>query len=147
ASCPGWAWCPGRGWSMVTVNLNDGSSLRGLLRSEGKHDLQLQTLDGHLRSFLDTEYREIVRERGSYMPVLTSTVQERRDLLAYLSRLDGVRVGPLVAETSAIATGTMSRILDPLPSEWPTYNGTLSGNRHSLLAQIDTRNVGRLKLQ
>ena len=45
ASCPGWAWCPGRGWSTVTVKLNDGSSLRGLLRSEGKHDLQVQTLD------------------------------------------------------------------------------------------------------
>ena len=81
------------------------------------------------------------------MPVLKATVKERRDLLAYLSRLDGVPVGPLVAETPAIAAGAISRILDPVPGEWPTYNGVSSGNRHSPLAQIDTRNVGRLSLQ
>src|SRR6516165_7377445 len=82
-SCPGWAWCAGQGWSLATVKLKDGSSFRGLVRSEGKHDLQLQTPDGHVRSFLDTEYSEIVREKGSYMPALKSTAEERRNLIAY----------------------------------------------------------------
>ena len=72
-SCPSWAWCPGQGWSLVSVRLQDGSSVRGLLRSQGKHDLQLQTLDGHLRLLLDTEYREISREQGSFMPALKAT--------------------------------------------------------------------------
>ncbi len=86
SSCPSWAWCPGQGWSLVSVRLQDGSSVRGLLRSQGKHDLQLQTLDGHLRLLLDTEYREITREKASFMPALKATAEERRDLLAYLSR-------------------------------------------------------------
>ena len=34
----------------------------------------------------------------------------------------------------------------PTAGDWPTYNGALSGNRHSALTQIDTRNVSRLKL-
>ena len=79
----------------MSVRLRDGSALRGLLRSQGKHDLQLQTLDGQLRLLLDTEYREISREKGSFMPALKATPEERRDLLAYLSRLDGVPAGPL----------------------------------------------------
>jgi PQQ-dependent dehydrogenase (methanol/ethanol family) len=146
-SCPGWAWCPAQGWSLVTVKLNDGASVRGLLRSEGKHDLQLQTLDGRLRLFLESQYRELIREKGSYMPVLKSTAEERRDLLAYLSRLDGVPVGPLTTETPAIAPAASARLLDPAPGEWPTYNGLLSGNRHSSLTQIDTRNVSGLRLE
>src|SRR6185503_3724792 len=39
------------------------------------------------------------------------------------------------------------RILDPLPGDWPTYNGSVSANRHSALDQINTRNVSRLSLQ
>jgi PQQ-dependent dehydrogenase (methanol/ethanol family) len=146
-SCPGWAWCPGQGWSLAIVKLRDGTSVRGLLRSEGKHDLQLQTPDGHLRSFVDTQYSGIVREKGSYMPVLKSTVEERRDLLAYLSRLDVVGVGPLETETPAIPPAAVDRILEPTPGEWPTYNGVLTGNRHSPLSQINTANVTRLKLE
>jgi PQQ-dependent dehydrogenase (methanol/ethanol family) len=149
-SCPSWAWCPGQGWSLVTVRLRDGSAngsaLRGFLRSQGKHDLQLQTLDGYLHLLLDTEYREISREKGSYMPALKASVEERRDLLAYLSRLDGVPVGPLLTEPSPVPPEAIERILNPKPGEWPTYNGSLSANRHSPLTQIDAQNVSRLKL-
>jgi PQQ-dependent dehydrogenase (methanol/ethanol family) len=145
-SCPGWAWCPGQGWSVATVKLKDGSSVRGLVRSEGKHDLQLQPPDGHLRSFLDTEYREVVRAQGSSMPALKSTAAERRDLLAYLSRLDGVPVGALENGASAIPEAATGQILDPAPGEWPTYNGRLAGNRHSPLTQINAGNVGSLEL-
>ena len=76
-SCPSWAWCPGQGWSLVSVRLRDGASVRGLLRSQGKHDLQLQTLDGHLRLLLDAEYLEISRETASFMPALKATGEER----------------------------------------------------------------------
>jgi PQQ-dependent dehydrogenase (methanol/ethanol family) len=145
ASCPSWAWCPGEGWSPVGVRLRDGDSLRGLLRSQGKHDLQLQTSDGKLHLLLDTEYREVVRE-PSLMPRLEAGEPERRDLLAYLSRLDGVHAGPSTAG-AAIPPGAIEEIVNPRPGEWPTYNGALSANRHSALTQIDTRNVGRLKLE
>ena len=79
------------------------------MRSEGKDDLQLQTPDGHLRSFLDTEYREIVREKGSYMPALKSTAEERRDLIAYLSRLDGVPVGASRTERPQFLSARLDR--------------------------------------
>jgi PQQ-dependent dehydrogenase (methanol/ethanol family) len=145
--CPGWAWCPGEGWSVVSVRLRDGSSLRGFLRSQGKHDLQLQTLDGHLRLLRDTEYREISREKGSLMPALVATAAERRDLLAYLSRLDGVPPGPLTAGQGPIPPEAIQQILNPKAGEWPSYNGSLSANRHSALDQINAQNVGRLKLE
>src|SRR5205085_3181269 len=41
----------------------------------------------------------------------------------------------------------MEQILHPTRGEWPTYNGSLSANRHSALTQIDTQNVSRLKLE
>ena len=141
-SCPAWAWCPGEGWSLVNVRLLDGTPLRGFLRSQGKHDLQLQTLDGKLRLLLDTEYREIKREKASFMPPLKATAGERRDLLAYLSRLDGVPPGPLEGEPAPA-----SEIRIPNRGDWPTYNGSLSGNRHSAPAEINTGNVSRLKLE
>ena len=145
-SCPSWAWCPGQGWSLVSVRLQDGSSVRGLLRSQGKHDLQLQTLDGHLRLLLDTEYREVTREKESFMPALKATGEERRDLLAYLSRLDGVPAGPLKREEQPISSEGIEQILHPKQGDWPTYNGLLSANRHSAMTEINAGNVGRLKL-
>jgi len=144
--CPPWAWCPGQGWSLASIRLQDGSSVRGFLRSQGKHDLQLQTLDGRLLPLLDTEYREISRDGASFMPALKATGEERRDLLAYLSRLDGVPVGPLSREESPIPAEAIEQILHPKLGEWPTYNGVVGANRHSALTQIDARNVSRLKL-
>ena len=145
-SCPSWAWCPGQGWSLVSVRLRDGSELRGFLRSQGKHNLQLQTLDGNLHLLRDTEYREISREKGSFMPPLKAAGVERRDLLAYLSRLDGVPIGPLSKEGPALPPGAIEQILNPKLGEWPTYNGALSANRHSALTQINAQNVSRMKL-
>ena len=140
-SCPSWAWCPQDAWTLVDVRLRDGSVLQGYLRSQGKHDIQLQTPDGALRLLVDTEYQEVIRRPGTMMPPLQATATERQDLLAWLSRLDGVAPGPLAPFEG------IERILDPLPGDWPTYNGSVSANRHSALDQINTRNVSRLSLQ
>ena len=40
-----------------------------------------------------------------------------------------------------------SRILNPRPGDWPTYNGKLDGNRYSSLTQINTANVKDLVLK
>ncbi len=40
-----------------------------------------------------------------------------------------------------------SEIADPIPGDWPTYHGHLSGNRHSPLDQIDTGNVSDLAVE
>jgi PQQ-dependent dehydrogenase (methanol/ethanol family) len=140
ADCPGWAFCPQQPWVVLNVTLKSGGILRGYARSQGQHDLQLQTVDGKLHLLNDTEYSGIARETESAMPALKATAQERANLIAYLSGLSGVPVGPLKGEYSPIAQ-TM-----PKPGDWPSYNGSLNGNRYSTLNQINTANAGRLQL-
>ena len=81
------------------------------------------------------------------MPPLNATDQERRDLLAYLSRLGGIPVGQLAHEPPRFLPRRQEQVLHPEPGEWPTYNGNLSANRHSTLDQINAQNVSRLQLQ
>ena len=147
ASCPGWAFCPDESWRVVDVRLRDGSALRGFARSRGKRDLQLQTFDGRMHLLTDADYLDISPENRSYMPALQATADERRDLLAFLSRLSGSVAGPLTGEPEAVPPEAVQTVLHPKPGEWPTYNGVLGGNRHSPLAAIDQGNVGRLQLQ
>jgi PQQ-dependent dehydrogenase (methanol/ethanol family) len=135
------------GWGIVAVQLRDGSRLRGFARSQGPHDLQLQTLDGRLLTFLDTEYKSVTAEKESGMPPLVATAAERRDLLAYLRRLDGAPPGPGPSHLPPVTAEAIRQVLHPAPGQWPTYYGSMSANRHSPLNQIQTRNVSRLRLQ
>src|SRR5205085_985119 len=105
------------------------------------------TFDGRLHLLVDTDYNEISREKTSFMPPLQAAPEERRDLLAYLSTLGGVPLGPLATETDPIPGEVIEGILNPKPADWPTYNGNLNGNRYSTLDQINTGNVSRLQLQ
>jgi PQQ-dependent dehydrogenase (methanol/ethanol family) len=139
-SCPGWAWCPQDPWSVVDVRLRDGSSLRGFARSQGRHDLQLQTLDGRLHLLVDSEYDQVTPEKTALMPALKATVDERRDLLAYLSGRASPAEGVL-ADAPPVRAGR------PQPGDWPTYNGVVAGNRYSALDRINATNVARLQLQ
>ena len=142
ASCPGWAWCPDDTWAVVNVQLNSGKTLRGFARNRGKHDIQLQTFDGIFHLLRDTQYKQVVREAASIMPPLEANADEHRDLIAYLSRMGGVPVGPMRSEVvDAFQKDTWK------PGDWPTYNGDLSSNRHSNLDQINTSNAGGLQLQ
>lgn len=139
-SCPGWAFCPQETWRVVDVHLRAGATLRGYARSRGKHDLQLQTFAGRLRLLTDADYDRVTVETTSPMPALTASADERRNLIAYLSGLGGVPVGPLSA-ASPIPEDHYTR------GDWPTYNGNLGGNRHSPLDQINVANARRLQLQ
>src|SRR5690242_19711192 len=74
---------------------------------------------------------------------------ELQDLIAFLSRLTGVQPGALATapKLSGDAGIDFSRIVNPKPGEWLTWNGNLSGNRYSELKQIDTANVRKLGLK
>ena len=146
-TCPSWAFCPDETWAIVNVQLTNGSTLRGFARNRGKHDMQLQTLDGRIHLLYDSDYKEIVREKTSLMPSLKATPEERRDLVAYLSSLAGVVPGPLAVEQDPVSSQDVQAVLTPKPGEWPTYYGDLNGNRHSGLNQINTRNIGQLQLE
>ncbi|MCU1330068.1 MAG: Glucose dehydrogenase, partial [Bryobacterales bacterium] len=142
--CPGWAFCPDGRWSLVQVRMRSGETLRGYARAQGKHDLQLQTLNGKMRLLNDTQYSAVTKDKTSAMPAFTGTASARRDLIAWLSQQGGIPEGPL--ETGLPTTpGDLDAILKPAPGDWPTYNGALHGNRHSPLTQITTANVSRLQ--
>jgi len=144
ASCPSWAFCPDDPWGVVTVRLKNGTSLRGFARSQGAHDVQLQTFDGKLHLLTAAEYGGITKEAASYMPSFAGTAAERKDLMAYLSTLGGTELGP-IAGVAAPTAAAQASVQTPKTGEWPGYHGLPSANRHSPLAQITTANAARLK--
>lgn len=135
------------GYGQVAVELKNGRTLRGFARAQGNHDLVLQTADGRLRPLLDREYRSVFPDPQAAMPAFAGTDTERRDLLAFLSRLTGAGVGRLAAPQVPVAQAEIDAITHPKPGDWPTYNGTVDGNRHSPLDQVNRANVSRLQLQ
>src|SRR5437868_11570348 len=82
------------------------------------------------------------------MPAVKASPEELQNLIAYLSRLTGVKPGVLESahapEKSEI---DFARILHPRPGDWLSYNGTLDGNRYSQLRQINTTNVKQLAVK
>jgi alcohol dehydrogenase (cytochrome c) len=134
-------------YQVVSVRLRDGRSLRGLAKNETNWDLQLESLDGTLHLLDKTQLVEEVREPKSLMPPLQATAEEARDLLAYLSRLTSAKLpAPAGGGLPAPSPGAVAfaDLVHPKPGEWPTYDGTFSGNRHSPLNQITPANIGQL---
>jgi PQQ-dependent dehydrogenase (methanol/ethanol family) len=136
-----------QGYGLVNVTMRDGGALRGFARSQGTHNLQLQTLDGRLHLLMAGEYTSVVPEKQSLMPPFPGTGEEQRDLVAFLSRLDGVAPGPVPAAAEAIPSAAIEQVMRPKAGDWPTYHGSMTGNRHSAIDQINTQNVERLKLE
>jgi PQQ-dependent dehydrogenase (methanol/ethanol family) len=145
ANCPGWAFCPSDPWAVVKVRMKNGDMLRGFARSQGPHDLQLQAFDGKMHMLTSAEWEMVETEKISYMPALKASVEERRNLIAYLSSLDGVPKGPLTGRGTPVSQEAIRQVEHPKSGEWPGYHGEPSGNRHSALTQIDSSNAARLK--
>lgn len=141
--CPGWAFCPDFEWRVVNVRLKNGETLRGFARNQAEHDVQIQTLDGRFRLLTEHEYLSITPESHSYMPPFKGTAAERRDLLAYMSTLKKVPVGPQPMEYQLPANPPYTARWE----DWPTYDGRPDGNRYSGLSQINTENVDDLQAQ
>ena len=133
------------GYARVIVTLKSGNELKGFARSRGSHDLQLQTAEGKLHLLTDADWTRVSDELGSAMPPLEASEQERTNLIAWLSRLNGEAKARAAVPPADPAE--FEAILHPRPGDWPSYNGDLSGNRYSGLEQINQSNVGRLQLQ
>lgn len=128
----------------VSVRMRDGRTIRGLTRYEGPFDLGVQSLDGRFHSISKTQVAEITREK-SLMPKLAASVEDTRNLLAYLTRLTSDSATGAFTGRAEMGQGIpFSGIARPKPGEWPTYHGNLSGNRHSSLDQINRTNVAQL---
>ncbi len=134
------------GFAVVTVKLRDGRMVRGFIKNQSNFDLQVQSFDGRFHLFRRAQVADLQPEKGSVMPALQATPEQRQNLLAFLSRLPNKEALADYTERSpAVATGiTFARIAKPEPGEWPAYDGNLTGNRHSPLTQITRENVKQL---
>ena len=70
---------------------------------------------------------------------------EKRDLIAWLSRLGGESKGAVTG--GAVGAADFNSILHPKRGDWPTYYGNLSGNRYTTVDQITPANVAKLQMQ
>ncbi|HEX4028468.1 MAG TPA: PQQ-binding-like beta-propeller repeat protein [Rhizomicrobium sp.] len=147
AVCPFWAFCPDFQWAIADVALKDGGHLRGYLRGQTEHEVQILDMEGKLHLLDASRYTSVTREPQSAMPVLHATADQRRDLLAYLSSLAGVEEGPLTTPSAPITQADIDQIMKPKRGDWPSYNGGLDGNRWSALDRITTANVKNLQPQ
>jgi len=132
------------GYDMQNVTLRDGTTLHGFARRRSSHNIDLQTLDGHLHLLDETQYSRIVADERPFMPAFTGTADQYRDLIAYLSSLNGVHVGPNVAAQGTVPAEAIRAVDHPNPADWATYSGDVRGNRYSPLKLIDQRNVSSM---
>lgn len=133
------------GYRPVSVRLRDGRSIRGFARNESNYDLQLQDLDGRFHLLRREELLDVAPDEESSMLPVEASETELRNLMAYLTRLSASETPGATESEWSPATGvTFADIVDSRPGEWPTYNGKLSGNRHSALDQIHRGNVAGL---
>ncbi len=136
------------GYEQASVLLKDGKTMRGFVRSRSNFDIRLQDFQGKFHLLQEDQIAAIHDETGSPMPAVKASTEELQNLIAYLSRLTGVKPGAIVASRQP-ATGAIdfARILHPKKGDWLTYNGKLSANRYSELDQINTKNVKQLALK
>jgi PQQ-dependent dehydrogenase (methanol/ethanol family) len=129
------------GYQTVTVTLRDGGTLRGFARNQSQYNMQLQDLNGRFHLLQREQIAKVVNEPKSLMPAVACSQSECRDLLAYLSTLSGIAPG--------VAARPLEQENGPTPKlgDWPTYHGSITGNRHSPLDQIIPENVNRLALK
>jgi len=136
------------GYGQVSVQLRDGKTLRGFVRSRSNFDLRLQDFRGKFHLLQEDQIAAIHDEAGSPMRAVNASPEELQNLIAYLSRLTGVNPGVVIASRQPAKDDIdFARILHPKPGDWLTYNGKLSANRYSDLDQISTKNVKQLALK
>src|SRR5947207_1461036 len=135
------------GYGVVSLRLRNGQTLRGFARSRSSFDVAVQDLTGAFHAVSLDDVAVIADEKRSHMERATASADELRDVIAFLSRLTGVQPGAVASPRHSDTGIDFTRILNPKPGEWPTFNGNVSGNRYSQLTQITPANVNRLTLK
>ena len=74
------------GYAGVSVVVQDGQRVSGILKNESNYSIQIQDAEGNFHFFLKRDLKELVRRRKSLMPNSTFSERELRDVLAFLSR-------------------------------------------------------------
>ena len=98
----------------MNVRLRNGSSLRGFARNQGKHDIQLQTLDG--RMHLAEGQPNIRRSSGKRKSIDASAEGYRcrnGGICSHImSRLGGIPVGQLATEQAPVSAEIRKQVLE-----------------------------------
>ena len=129
------------GYSLATLQLRGGQTLRGFVRGRTGFGVAIQDLQGGWHPISHDQLVRVQAEQASLMPPVNATPDELQNVLAFLSAPSGVR-------PEATAGGIdFQSILHPKAGEWPTYNGNLNANRYSPLRQINASNVQKLVLK
>ena len=136
------------GYQMVTVRLRGGETLRGFSRSRSNFEIVVQDLKGQFHFVQNNQIAAVSEDQQSQMPPVKASAEQLQNLVAFLSGLTGVKPG-ITKATGPSGSGDIpfSRILNPRSGDWLTYDGNLSGNRYSDLAQVNTANVNQLRLK
>jgi PQQ-dependent dehydrogenase (methanol/ethanol family) len=136
------------GYRLATLQLTDGRTLRGFVRSRSRFDISVQDLKGRITPLSLDQVTRITEETTSLMPPVKAPPADLENLTAFLASLTGVKPDSTVIPQAPVSDGVrFSDLLNPKPGDWLTYNGNLSGNRYSQLKQINTTNAGRLVLK
>ena len=134
------------GYGVVSVRRGDGRTLRGFARNRSSFDIAVQDLTGAIHTLSLDDVASITDEKTSHMAAVKATDAELRDVIAFLSRMTGVR--PALSYRRVHSTGIdFGRILNPRGDEWATFNGNVSGNRYSPLTAINKSNVSKLGVE
>lgn len=136
------------GYGLAALQLKDGRSLRGFVRSRSRFDIAIQDLNGKLLPLSLDQVTRITEEKASLMPPVKAAPADLQNLTAFLASLTGVKPDVTAHPQTPMAEGVrFADLVNPNPGDWLTYNGSLSGNRYSQLKQINTTNVGKLVLK
>jgi PQQ-dependent dehydrogenase (methanol/ethanol family) len=137
------------GYGLVSLELRDGRTVRGFARNRTGFEIVVQDLQGGFHPLPLEQVTRVTEEKASLMPAVKASADEVQNLVAFLAGLTGVKPGAVVAQSAGPQSGGLdfARILSPKPGDWPTYNGHISGNRHSSLDQINASNVSKLALR
>ncbi len=133
-------------YAAATVSLKDGRTLRGALKSETPHDLQLMGLDNKLHLLTRDQVTSVTREKQSLMPSPQATVEQLQNVVAYLVELRGEKTAastPLPPLDLGPGV-TFEEVARPREGTWSSYNGSIGGNRFSSLKEINTGNIAQL---
>ena len=100
----------------------------------------------------DLAMYKVIREgiRGTAMPVVTMTTQERWQLVGYLRSLQVANAGQQTDNSVPADLQVSNEDLREAGSKtdrWLTYSGTLDGHRYTPLAEITPKNVAALRIR
>ncbi len=93
------------------------------------------------RSATKEAVHDLIRAGLPGMPAFDLPEAQLDAIAAYVMSLRGADAAKPAATAVPVPFADVTR---PKPGSWPTYHGSLSGNRYSSLDQINTRNVERL---